>query len=104
MSEYSKKQAAMEELLGKLANAENRLRMDNQKLKGQLLKDQIQDLETKKMDYEIQLNEAGLSIPEARDRILARMKEDNQAIVNMEKSIKDSKKNIDIYEKRLREL
>ena len=56
------------------------------------------------MDYEIQLNEAGLSIPEARDRILARMKEDNQAITNMEKSIKDSKKNIDVYEKRLREL
>lgn len=45
-----------------------------------------------------------MSIPEARDRILARMKEDNQAITNMEKSIKDTKKNIDIYEKRLREL
>lgn len=94
----------MEELLGKLASAENRLKMDNQKLKGQILKEQIQDLETRKMDYEIQLNEAGLSIPEARDRILARMKEDNQAIANMEKSTKDAKKNIDVYEKRLREL
>ena len=29
---------AMEELLGKLASAENRLKMDNQKLKGQILK------------------------------------------------------------------
>ena len=83
INEYQKKQVAMEELLGKLAHAENKLRMDNQKLKGQLLKEQIQDLETRKMDYEIQLNEAGLSIPEARDRILARMKEDNQAITNM---------------------
>lgn len=32
------------------------------------------------------------------------MKEDNQTITQMEKSIKDAKKNIDIYEKRLREL
>lgn len=34
----------MEELLNKLANAESKLRMDSQKLKGQLLKDQIGEL------------------------------------------------------------
>lgn len=44
INEYHTKHAAMEELLGKLAHAENRLRMDNQKLKGQLLKEQITDL------------------------------------------------------------
>lgn len=104
ISEYNYKQNAMEDLLNRLASAENRLKMDNQKLKGQILKDQIEELETKKTDYAIQLNEAGLSIPEARDRILARMKEDNQTITQMEKMIKDSKKNIDVYEKRLREL
>lgn len=38
INEYQKKQAAMEDLLGRLAYSENRLRMDNQKLKGQLLK------------------------------------------------------------------
>ena len=85
INEYNNKQAAMEELLNKLANAENKLRMDSQKLKGQLLKEQIGELEVKKTDYEIQLNEANLSIPEARDRILARMKEDNNSISNMEK-------------------
>lgn len=94
----------MEELLNKLALAENKLRMDSQKLKGQLLKDQITDLEVRKTDYEIQLNEANLSIPEARDRILSRMKEDNSSISNMEKRIKEVKKNIDIYEKKLRDL
>ena len=88
INEYNSKQGMMEELLNKLAVAENKLRMDSQKLKGQLLKDQIADLETKKTDYEIQLNEANLSIPEARDRILARMKEDNASITNMEKRIK----------------
>ena len=94
----------MEELLNKLANAESKLRMDSQKLKGQLLKDQIGELEVKKTDYEIQLNESNLSIPEARDRILARMKEDNNSISNMEKRTKEVKKNIDIYEKKIRDL
>lgn len=74
INEHAYKQRQMEELLNRLAHAENRLRMDSQKLKGQLLKDQIAELESKKSDYEIQLNEANLSIPEARDRILARMK------------------------------
>jgi intraflagellar transport protein 74 len=44
INEYNNKQGAMEELLNKLAIAENKLRMDSQKLKGQLLKDQIADL------------------------------------------------------------
>lgn len=78
--------------------------MDSQKLKGQLLKDQIGDLQVKKTDYQIQLNQANLSIPEARDRILSRMKEDNTSIANMEKRIKEVKKNIDVYEKKLRDL
>ena len=59
--------------------------MDSQKLKGQLLKDQIAQLEVKKTDYEIQLNEANLSIPEARNKILARIKEENNSMSNMEK-------------------
>ena len=44
INQYNTKQYAMEELLNKLAIAENKLRMDSQKLKGQLLKDQISDL------------------------------------------------------------
>ena len=78
--------------------------MDSQKLKGQLLKDQIIELERKKTDLDIQLNEANLSFPEARDRLLARIKEDNNFIANNEKRVKEIKKNIDNYEKKLREL
>ena len=51
INEYNSKQGAMEELLNKLAVAENRLKMDSQKLKGQLFKEQISELETKKTDY-----------------------------------------------------
>jgi intraflagellar transport protein 74 len=78
--------------------------MDSQKLKGQLLKDQIAELDGKKGDLEIQLNEANLSIPEARDRILARMKEDNATIATTEKRSREVKKNIEMCEKRLREI
>ncbi len=41
INEHTYKQRQMEELLNRLAHAENKLRMDSQKLKGQLLKDQI---------------------------------------------------------------
>ena len=44
INEYNAKQGAMQELLNKLALAENKLRMDSQKLKGQLLKEQIAEL------------------------------------------------------------
>lgn len=44
LSEYNQKQAAMEELLNKLANADNKLRMDSQKLKGRMLKKEIVEL------------------------------------------------------------
>ena len=56
INEYNAKQGAMEELLNRLANSENKLRMDSQKLKGHLLKEQIGELEVRKTDFEIQLN------------------------------------------------
>ncbi len=50
------------------------------------------------------MNEANLSFPEARDRLLARIKEDNNFISNNEKRVREIRKNIDNYEKKLREL
>lgn len=94
----------LDEINQKLMMAENRLRMDSHKLKGQLLKEQLVELERKKEDLEVQLNEANLSFPEARDRLFARIKEDNAIIANNEKRVKEIRKNIDNYEKKLREL
>jgi len=50
------------------------------------------------------LNEANLSFPEARDKLLNRIKEDNLFITNTDKRIKEINKNIDNYERKLREL
>lgn len=42
-------------------------------------------MESKKSDLELQLNESNLSFPEARDRLLAKIKEDNANISNTDK-------------------
>lgn len=48
--------------------------------------------------------QANLSFPEARDKLLARIKEDNNFIANTDKRVREIKKNIDNYEKKLREM
>ena len=44
LQQYHQKQEAMEDLLNRPASSENRLKMDNQKLKGKILKEQIEEL------------------------------------------------------------
>ncbi|KAM3138162.1 hypothetical protein pb186bvf_009835 [Paramecium bursaria] len=94
----------LDELNIRMQNADNRLRMDAQKLKGQMLKEQLIEMDQKKQDLELQLNEANLSFPEARDKLLARIKDDNAYIQNAEKKVREIRRNIENYEKRLREL
>lgn len=78
--------------------------MDTNKLKAQELKQSIAHFDNKKNDLEIQLNEANLSFPEARDRLLARIKEDNNFMQQTDKRIKEIKKLIENYDKKLKEL
>jgi len=53
---------------------------------------------------EVQTNENNLSFPEARDRLLAKVKEDNNFILNTDKRIKEIKKIIENYEKQIKEM
>jgi intraflagellar transport protein 74 len=53
------------------------------------LKETIETLDGKRNDLAVQLNESNLSFPEARDRLLARIKEDNQLIVTNDKKCKE---------------
>ncbi|KRX09335.1 hypothetical protein PPERSA_09219 [Pseudocohnilembus persalinus] len=94
----------LDDINQKVVYCENKLRMDSHKLKGQILREQIEELERKSNDLELQLNEANLPFDQARDRLLNRIKEDNQYITNTEKRIREIRKGIDNYEKRLREL
>ncbi|KAL4506805.1 hypothetical protein ABPG72_001226 [Tetrahymena utriculariae] len=94
----------LEEINIKLQQTESRLNIDSQKLKGKYLKEQIVELERKREDLELQLNEANLSFPEARDKLKARVAEDNALLSQTEKRTKEIQKNIDNYEKRIREI
>lgn len=94
----------LEDINATLAQAEARLRMDHNKQKYIQLKEQTEDLERKKGDLEIQTNENNLSFPEARDRLLAKVKEDNSVIQNTEKRIREVRKMQENYEKQIREV
>ena len=71
----------LEEVNNNLFKLDSKLRMDSNKQKSMQLKETINNLENKRNDLAVQLNEANLSFPEARDRLLARIKEDNNFIV-----------------------
>ena len=91
--------------------------LDHNKQRYTQLKEQIAELERKRVDLEIQTNEVffimlkidqniqnNLSFPEARDRLLAKVKEDNNIIQNTEKRVKEVRKMMENYEKQIKEM
>lgn len=63
-----------------------------QKQKTKELKDTFESLKHKKIELTDQIGEQNLSFPEARDRLLTKVKEDNSEIQKMEKKIQELKK------------
>ena len=51
----------------------------------------------RKEDLELQTNELNLPFPEARERLLNRIKQDNAEIKQVEKDVTDMRKMIDTY-------
>jgi len=94
----------LDDINGALGQAEAKLRLDHNKQRYVQLKDQTEELERKKGDLEVQTNENNLSFPEARDRLLAKVKEDNSVIQNTEKRIREVRKMQDNYEKQIKEM
>mmetsp|Transcript_15160 Transcript_15160/g.12902 ORF Transcript_15160/g.12902 Transcript_15160/m.12902 type:complete len:383 (+) Transcript_15160:604-1752(+) len=94
----------LEEVNYALAQAESKLRLDHTKQKYIQLKDQSVALSKRKEDLEIQTNENNLSFPEARDRLLAKVKEDNASIQSTDKRIREIRQLIANYDRRLKEL
>eukprot|EP00828_Plagiopyla_frontata_P044816 TRINITY_DN7453_c0_g1_i11.p1 TRINITY_DN7453_c0_g1~~TRINITY_DN7453_c0_g1_i11.p1 ORF type:complete len:485 (-),score=112.97 TRINITY_DN7453_c0_g1_i11:23-1477(-) len=94
----------LEELQMRLQQYENRLQADTHKLKAKQIREQTQLLERKKDDLEMQLNEANLPFPQARDRLQARIKEDKEQLGILDKRIKEIQRLCDNYEKQLKEM
>ncbi|EGR30620.1 intraflagellar transport protein, putative [Ichthyophthirius multifiliis] len=92
------------QILDELNNKLLKLNLDQEWIlknqKGNIQKNKLLNFQEKKEDFEMQLNEANLSFPEARDRLLNRVKEDNALTTQTDKRIKEIQKNIDNYEKK----
>lgn len=61
-------------------------------------------LTKKKEDLELQTNEMNLPLPEARERLQNRIKQDNAEIKQMDKEVLEMKKIIDTYHQNIKEI
>tara|TARA_B110000285_G_scaffold229693_1_gene294887 strand:- start:570 stop:1013 length:444 start_codon:yes stop_codon:yes gene_type:complete len=58
----------------------------------------------KKDDLELQTNEMNLPLPEARERLQNRIKQDNAEIKQMDKEMIETKKMIDTYQQNIKDI
>jgi len=70
----------LEDVNSRLGQAEQRLRADMLKQRAQHLRDEKTHLLKRKDDLELQTNEMNLPFPEARERLMNRIKQDNAEI------------------------
>ena len=68
------------------------------------MKEEKTQLTKRKEDLELQTNEMNLPFPEARERLLNRIKQDNAEIKQSEKDVNDIRKIIETYQKNIKEI
>ena len=68
------------------------------------LKEEKAALIKRKDDLELQTNEMNLPFPEARERLLNRIKQDNAEIKQLEKDVADVRKMIETYQRNIKEI
>lgn len=94
----------LEDVTGRLTHAEGKLRQDTLKQRAQHLKDERTVLMKKKEDLELQTNEMNLPLPEARERLQNRIKQDNAEIKQLDKELMEMRKMVDTYQQNIREI
>jgi intraflagellar transport protein 74 len=94
----------LEDVNSRLAQAEARLRADTLKQRSQHLRDEKTQLSKRKEDLELQTNEMNLPFPEARERLMNRIKQDNAEIKMQEKEVADARKIVETYNKSIKDI
>ena len=94
----------MARLNGDLIEGENLLKDNPNKREAHKLKDAINQLRRKKEELELQTNEAGLSVDELKQRLVAKSKEETIEKGAIDKKINDYKKIIDTFKKSIIEI
>jgi predicted nucleic acid-binding Zn-ribbon protein len=102
--EINRSRTELEEVNSRLIQAESRLKQDTLKQRAQHLKEERASLLKRKDDLELQTNEMNLPFPEARERLLNRIKQDNAEIKQQEKDVADVRKMIETYQKNIKEI
>jgi intraflagellar transport protein 74 len=104
LGEIQQSRQELEDINGKLTHAEGVLRQDTLKQRAQHLRDEKTHLLKRKEDLELQTNEMNLPFPEARERLMNRIKQDNAEIKQQEKEISEMRKIVDQYQRQLKEI
>jgi len=94
----------MSRLNNDLIEGENLLRNNPNKMEAHKLKVAIEQLSRKKEELELQTNEAGLSIDELKQRLVAKAKEATKEKAKIDQKIPDTKKLIDANKKAIVEI
>lgn len=68
------------------------------------MRDEKSHLLKRKEDLELQTNEMNLPFPEARERLMNRIKQDNAEIKQQEKEVLEMRKTIETYQKHVKEI
>ena len=68
------------------------------------MKEERVSLLKRKEDLELQTNEMNLPLPEARERLQNRIKQDNAEIKQMDKEINEMKKIVETYQGNIKEI
>ncbi len=68
------------------------------------MKEERATLTKRKEDLELQTNEMNLPFPEARERLLNRIKQDNAEIKQAEKDVTDIRRIIETYQRNIKEI
>lgn len=102
--EIQSKRTMLENINQQMLQADAALRTDVLKQKAHQLREQKAALLRKKGDLEMQTNELNLSFPEARERLLNRVKSDNAEIKDLESRTAELKKASANYKKQAEEM
>lgn len=102
--EISYKRNELEEINMALSHADQRLKMDVTRQKAKQIKEEYEAAKKKRDDLQQQHTEQNMSFPEARDRLMSKVKEDTSEIQKAEKRTQELRKLIENYNKQIKEM
>jgi intraflagellar transport protein 74 len=103
-NEIQDSRGQLEEVSQRLMKAEGLLKQDTLKQRAQHLREEKAQLTKRKDNLEMQTNELNLPFPEARERLMNRIKYENGEIKQLDKELTEARKMIDTYNRNIKEI